>query len=141
MIVRKTVVVRRPVDVAFRLFTEGMTSWWPLHEGYSFGGDRAKEIVLEGREGGRLYERFTDGEEHLIGVVTAYEPPARVAFTWGHRDPEGHTEVEVRFVPQGEGTRVELEHRGFDRLGERAGEVFRGYHRGWDVVLERFVRA
>ena len=34
-----------------------------LKEGFSFGRERAQEIYLETRQGGRFCERFTDGEE------------------------------------------------------------------------------
>lgn len=59
MTIRKTITVRRSVEDAFRIFTEEMQSWWPLHQGYSFDGQRADRIVLEARVGGRLYERFS----------------------------------------------------------------------------------
>jgi hypothetical protein len=59
------------------LFTDRIGEWWPLDEGYSFGGDRANEVFLEARVGGRLYERYTDGEEFDIGRVTDCEAPGR----------------------------------------------------------------
>ncbi len=33
-----------------------------------------------------MFERFTDGEEFDVGVVSAYDPPARVQFTWKQPD-------------------------------------------------------
>lgn len=101
MTVRKSVTVKRPLADAFSLFTEQIGSWWPLKEGFSFGGERAKEIYLETRQGGRFYERFTDGEEYVVGHVTACEPPRRIVFTWEYPDWEGPTEVEVRFAVEG----------------------------------------
>ena len=83
MTVRKSIHVKRPVERTFRLFTEEIGKWWPLKEGFSFGGARAAEIFLEGREGGRFFERFADGEEFDVGVVTTYAPPARIVFTSG----------------------------------------------------------
>ena len=59
---RRGAVAGSPED-AFDLFTAGIGQWWPLKEGYSFGGDRAPEIVLEAAPGGRFYERFVDGDE------------------------------------------------------------------------------
>jgi len=42
----------------------------------------------------------------------------RFVLAWKpHSRPVPPTEVEVRFVPDGEGTRVELEHRGWERVG------------------------
>jgi uncharacterized protein YndB with AHSA1/START domain len=68
--------------------------------------------------------------------VTAWDPPRRVAFTWhpGHSEAEA-MDVEVRFTAEGEGTRVDLEHRGFERLGKMAKRAHRGYPMGWDYVL------
>jgi uncharacterized protein YndB with AHSA1/START domain len=52
MTIRKSIHVRRPVERTFRLFTEDIGKWWPLKEGFSFGGDRAAGIFIEGREAG-----------------------------------------------------------------------------------------
>jgi hypothetical protein len=47
----------------------------------------------------------------------------------------------VRFVPDGDGSRVELEHRGWERLGEAAAEAREGYDTGWDTVLGLYASA
>jgi hypothetical protein len=44
----------------------------------------------------------------------------------------------VRFAPEGEGTRVELEHRGWEKSG--AGERS-SYDGGWEYVLRKFAEA
>jgi hypothetical protein len=49
------------------------------------------------------------------------------------------TEVEVRFSPEGPGARVELEHRGWDRIEDPSDR--NGYAGGWDAVLAPFVEA
>jgi hypothetical protein len=41
----------------------------------------------------------------------------------------------VRFAPSGARTRVELEHRGFERLGALGRRARRGYPIGWAYVL------
>lgn len=123
---------------AFRLFTYGIHEWWPLEEGYSYGADRAKEVHLEPRVGGRFYERFVDGDEFEVGRVTICEPPDRIVFTW--RDPDWvvETEVEVTFVPEGDGTQVSLSHRGFDRLGPGWEGIAAQWAGGWPRVIEAF---
>ena len=141
MTIRKSVHVKRPIDRTFRLFTEGIGKWWPLKEGFSFGRERAGEIFLEGREGGRFFERFTDGEEFDVGVVTAYAPPTRIVFTWKDPSWEAETEVEVRFSAEAGGTRVDLEHRGWERAGAKAKTLRDGYNGGWEKVLGSFVAA
>ena len=137
MTIRKSIHVRRAVDDAFRLFTAEMGRWWPLREGFTHGGERAHEIFLEGRVGGRFYERYRDGEELEIGRVSAWEPPARVVFSWRAPAWEGATEVEVRFAADGDGTRVELEHRGFE-VGPNATAAGKRFAGGWDTVLARY---
>ena len=136
MTINKSIHVERPVDHAFRLFTDEIGKWWPLKQGFSFGRERAGEIFLEGRKGGRFFERFTDGEEFDVGVVTVYAPPSRIVFTWKAPDWQAPTEVEVRFSPERGGTRIDLEHRGWEGAAPRT--VRDGYHGGWDVVLGRF---
>jgi len=138
MTIRKSIHVKHDHNAAFRLFTAGIGSWWPLGEGLSFGGDRAREIFIEGWVGGRFFERFSDGEEFVVGKVTAYEPPARVAFTWRQPDWETDTEVEVRSAPEARGTRVTLEHRGWEALGAGGGKPRGNYDGGWDLALSRY---
>ncbi|HLK11562.1 MAG TPA: SRPBCC domain-containing protein [Candidatus Binatia bacterium] len=139
MTIRKTMHVKRPVETTFRLFTDGIGRWWPLKEGFSFGGKRAGEIFLEGRVGGRFFERFADGEECEIGVVTACAPPERIVFTFKAPSWEGPTEVEVRFVAERDGTRVELEHRGWEHAGAAARAARDAFAGGWEKVLGAFV--
>jgi uncharacterized protein YndB with AHSA1/START domain len=141
MTIKKSVHVKRPVDTTFRLFTDGIGKWWPLKEGFSFDTKRAAEIFLEGRLGGRFFERFSDGEEAEIGVVTAYAPPDRIVFTFKSPDWESPTEVEVRFSPESDGTRVDLEHRNWERAGAKAKGMRDAFNGGWERVLGSFVAA
>lgn len=141
MTIRKSVHVKRPVEKTFRLFTESIGKWWPLKEGFSFDAVRAADIFLEGRVGGRFFERFSDGEEFQIGVVTAYAPPDRIVFTFETPSWEGPTEVEVRFSPEADGTRVDLEHRGWEGAGAKAKQARDAYDGGWEKVLGSFVAA
>ena len=138
MTIRKSIFVKRPVERTFRLFTEHIGSWWPLKEGFSFDKERAAEIVLEGREGGRFFERFTDGEEFVIGTVTTYAPPECVVFTWAPPQWDAATEVEVRFSPEQDGTRVELEHRGWEQAGARARDMRDRFNGGWERIVAVF---
>jgi len=72
--------------------------------------------------------------------VLTWEPPARVVIAW-HVSPDtpAPTEVEVRFTPDGEGTRVDLEHRNWERAGEAGAGMRDGYDSGWDAVLAPYV--
>lgn len=136
--IRKAITVPVPPAEAFEAFTGRIGSWWPLAT-HSLGGERAATVVIEGRVDGRVYE-LTDGEERDWGRVLAWEPPHRLVLEWHvNRDRPAPTEVEVRFSAEGDGTRVELEHRAWERLGEQASEASEGYRGGWDVVLGRYV--
>ena len=128
--IRKEVVVDfEPAD-AFDLFTTRIASWWPVGT-HSYGGDEVKDVVLEPRVGGRLYEVTETGEQDW-GRVTVWYPPRRLLLEWLIGDARG-TEVEVTFTGEGPGSRVVLEHRGFDSAEPRG-----RYDSGWDVVLAPF---
>ena len=139
MTIRKSIHVKRSVEDSFRLFTRDIGKWWPLKQGFSFGGERADQIHLEPRQGGRFFERFTDGEEYQVGTVTACTPPSHVVFSWKAPSWDAPTEVEVRFTAEGDGTRVDVEHRGWERTG--AEKESGGYDKGWDTVLARYAAA
>jgi uncharacterized protein YndB with AHSA1/START domain len=138
IVVRESVLAELSLEHAFGLFTDGINQWWPLEEGYSFGGDRAREVHLEPWVGGRLYERWADGEEFQTGRVLECDRPHRIVFTWRDKHERGETEVEVGFTPEGDGTRVTVEHRGFERLGPGGEDLAARYAGGWPRVLQAF---
>ena len=81
IVVRESVLAELPLEHAFALFTEGINEWWPLEEGYSFGGDRAREVHLEPWVGGRLFERWVmetssrrDGSSSVTGRIGSSSP-------------------------------------------------------------------
>src|SRR5215813_3581370 len=129
MTIRKSIFVARQPEVSFRVFCEEITQWWPG----GFGGKDAK-LYLDREVGGRFYERRTDGSEYEIGKITAYQPPARVAFTWRAPSWDTTTQVEIRFAPEGDGTRVELEHSGWEQ-DAKARDARKSYASGWDLIL------
>jgi uncharacterized protein YndB with AHSA1/START domain len=135
MTIHKSIRVERPPATAFKAFCEEIGQWWP--KGPSFDGKDLADMCIEGRIGGRFYERYSDGTEYDIGQVTAYQPPGRVAFTWRAPSWEVATQVEVRFIADGAGTRVELEHSGWDQA-EKLRDTRKGYDGGWDVMLGHY---
>jgi len=78
---RKTITVAAPREVAFRVFTQGMTTWWPLAT-HKIGKAPAVQAVLEPRVGGRWYEKGDDGSECDGGRVLAWDPPAGLSLDW-----------------------------------------------------------
>jgi uncharacterized protein YndB with AHSA1/START domain len=144
--IRKSVTVDCSVEHAWETFTQRIHEWWPLEvHSIQAGEDRGrpKTLKLEGERGGRVYEVTTDGEELTWAEITAWEQPTRLVLAWNpSRDQtEPRTEIEVRFTAEDGATRVDLEHRGWERLGERGAEVRSGYDQGWPPVLERFREA
>jgi len=138
---RKTITVARPPEVAFRVFTEGLASWWPART-HSVGHERVDTIVLEGHVGGRFYERLDDGTEHEWGEITTWDPPGRLGMTWhAGRGPETAQQLEIRFVAEGDGTRVELEQTGWEVLGDEAEATRANYASGWTGVLGQYADA
>jgi Activator of Hsp90 ATPase homolog 1-like protein len=127
--VRKSVTVQASVDKAFRVFTEGIDTWWPRT--HHIGKSPMTKGVIEGFAGGRCYSEQADGTDCDWGKILVWEPPSRfvmawqVTHTWGYEpDLAKASEVEVRFTPEPDGsTRVDLEHRYFERHGE-----------GWEVM-------
>ncbi len=139
--VRRSVAVRRPLEDAFRLFTEGIGTWWPF-ETHSIGADEVETAVFEPRVGGELYEQQHDGTRAHWATVLAWEPPHRIVLEWKvNPKAVAATELEIRFTADGDGTRVDLEHRGWERLGEAAEEDRASYADGWKFVLGRYEEA
>jgi uncharacterized protein YndB with AHSA1/START domain len=140
--IRQSVRVRRPIEAAFDFFTRDIGAWWPVETHHARG--QVVGVVFEGRLGGRIYERCADGATADWGHVIRWEPPRRVAFTWlpslrGGSEP---TEVDVRFIAETPGvTLVELEHRGWERLGDQGPQTRASYLNGWPGVIRRFALA
>ena len=67
-----------PVDHAFSVWTTDIGIWWPSDHTVS-GAPSA--VVIDGRVGGRIFERARDGVEHDWGVVTAWDPPLASAIS------------------------------------------------------------
>jgi uncharacterized protein YndB with AHSA1/START domain len=142
--IRKSAVVPAPPERAFEIFTAELASWWPLQT-HSVGGmndNPVETAVLEGRVGGRLYERMADGTEADWAEVTSWEPPRRLALAWKvNPDWPAPTEIEVVFTPESDGTRVDLEHRGWERIGDLAEAAHENYAGGWETVFGCYVDA
>ena len=121
--VSTAVDVDAPIEHAFRVFTEGIGTWWdPGH--HIIDGELA-EMVFEPRVGGYIIDRTVEGSECRWSRVLAYEPPDRVVFSWDinpewklETDPAKTSEIEVTFTADGpERTHVVLLHRNLDRHG------------------------
>jgi uncharacterized protein YndB with AHSA1/START domain len=129
------------VEHAFSVWTSGISAWWPPD--HTVTGRAGLAIVLQGGVGGRIYERTPEGVEHDWGQVTVWEPPTQLAYLWHlRRDRADATEVEIRFLAQDDtSTRVEIEHRGWERLGSEADEWRTRNQAGWQGLLPHYIAA
>jgi len=140
--VRKSLRVDARPEHAFEVFTSGLGRWWPPDHG--IGKTPRKAMAMETRLGGRWYELAQDGTETNVGKIVVWEPPRRFVMTWDINsqwkpDTTVSSEVEVQFIADGSATRVELEHRKFERLGAEGGEKMRkDVDGGWPGLLELF---
>jgi len=143
--VRQSTIVRSDVDHTFEAFVRLIGAWWPV-EPLSNGGARVRDVTVEQRLGGRVYETWDDGTTVDWGEVVAWAPPGRLVMSW--LNTPAPTEVELAFTALGPGiTRVAVEHRGWEHLtaeqlgedcAEPGGYLAGSYSRGWQLVLERF---
>src|SRR5215471_10269315 len=123
--VRKTIHVKASAAHAFEVFTAGLGRWWPSNHG--IGKKPIKTVAIEAHLDGRWYELSEDGTRTDVGRIIVWEPPQRFVMTWDINsewkpDTSVSSEVEVKFIPDGaDATRVELEHRKFERLGAEGG--------------------
>lgn len=145
--VRKTISVAAPQDLAWRVFTEQIGTWWPLAR-FKIGKVNAVDAVIEPRVGGRWYECGEDGSTCDWGSVLAWEPTSRLLLSWDitadwQYDPALKTELEIRFIAEGtRATRVELEHRKLDRYGARRDQMREIFDKtgDWGQLLALFAR-
>jgi uncharacterized protein YndB with AHSA1/START domain len=93
--------------------------------------------VLDPRPGGEF--TLDINGVPVRGRYLDVDPPRRLVISWGHagsqRLPPGASTVEVTLTPEGEGTTVQIVHRGLP-----APETHR-HALGWAHFLERLVSA
>jgi uncharacterized protein YndB with AHSA1/START domain len=146
--VRQAVHVRGELEHTFKTFVGRMRAWWPV-DPFSAGKQRVKQITLEPREGGRVYETWDDGTTVDWGELLVWDPPNRLVMTWS--ETPRPTEVELSFTVLGPAlTRVTVVHRGWEKLTEEelrrdcalpGGYRSGGYSVGWRQILDRLADA
>ena len=145
-VVRHQIVVDIAIERAFAVFVERFGDFKPPE--HNLLGAELAETRFEPKVGGHIFDRAADGSECRWARVLAYEPPDLVVFSWDispqwqlESDERNASEVEVRFIAETPArTRLELEHRHFDRHGP-GGESLRGAvdgDAGWPLYLARY---
>ena len=119
----------------FHAFTKEVGQWWRPNGLFRFTSRGAGTLAFEPWLGGRLTETQRAGDVFEIGRIKVWRPPDRLVFTWRQASftPDQETEVHVGFEAAGEGTRVTVEHLGWDTVP--SGHVAR--HRFPDAVFLR----
>ncbi|HEY5945865.1 MAG TPA: SRPBCC family protein [Kofleriaceae bacterium] len=144
MKITKQLIVEAPIEKAFRVFTQKMSTWWP--KVHHIGTSPLKDAVVEPKVDGRWYEVGEDGSECDWGRVLEWDPPNRLVLNWQLNfeykfDPTLRSEVEVKFTALSPTrTQVDFEHRDLDKLGKSPTAV-NDMDRGWAMILDLFVTA
>lgn len=146
--VRQSTMVRSDPRHTFDTFVATIGAWW-LAVPFSAGQDQVRDVTVEPRAGGRVYETWADGTERDWGELLAWEPPERFVMTWTQTPVP--TEVELCFTGLGPAlTRVTVEHRGWEAMTDEqlardcalpGGYASGGYSAGWTAILDRFAAA
>jgi uncharacterized protein YndB with AHSA1/START domain len=128
--------IRATPETVFEFFTDArkLTRWL------------AAEATLDPRPGGVCHQEHpangdgSGGTYHMRGEFLEVSRPGRVVFTWGFTNPDvgvppGSSVVDVTLTPEGDGTRLRLEHRDLP-----AAEI-ESHAGGWTGMLERLATA
>jgi uncharacterized protein YndB with AHSA1/START domain len=110
--------VNVPATRAFAAFTGEIGEWWQPNDLFRFTDRTRGRLAFEPDPPQRLVEVGSDGERFEIGAVTLWDPPRHLVFSWRQSGfPEGQsTQVSVRFDALEDGTRVTVEHFGWDGI-------------------------
>ena len=140
-IVTESVTVKAPIEKVFAAYVERIDEWWPRRTDnfrFTFAPSDVDplHIRFEPQAGGRLYETFANGDEFVIGRITDYQPPQRLAYTWQDPDWPAETLVEIEFAQSGDQTTLSLRHSGFEKLD--APGMAAGYQQGSKEIYAIF---
>ena len=138
----KTIDVPCSREKAFGIFVNGMGDWWPLDKrsmSMMHGGQPAKSLRVDPRQGGRIVETGHDDTEYHWGTIRTFDPHGLIGMDF-HMGlpPENASLVEVRFTALDEArTRVELSHGNWEVFGDMAEMMRGGYGSGWAIIFEQ----
>ncbi|MCU1400790.1 MAG: hypothetical protein JWN62_3899 [Acidimicrobiales bacterium] len=129
--IRREVIVATDVQSAFGWFTSHIGAWWPVGELSVHGAESSVAF-----EGDLLVERH-GAARAVWAEVVRWDPPAALELAWHPGRTDGVvTDVRITFESAGNGTRVTVEHSGWERTA--APEAVRDeYGHGWPMVLEQ----
>jgi len=114
-----TTVVPVDRDTAFQIFTDDVDVWWKRGLRYRPTVREDGRMRFEPGPAGRLVEMYESNDSTFeIGRILVWEPGNRLIFDWRATEfgADEKTVVEVRFEPDAEGTRVTVEHSGWNAI-------------------------
>lgn len=101
-----------------------------------------KGVLLHSRQGGQFYEPWTDRHGRLHntrGVVTAIENRVRLQFDWQDESWPKPTRVEFLLSQADGGTRVYVQHSGWEIFPDDQRKALVDDHRvGWREIMDNF---
>jgi uncharacterized protein YndB with AHSA1/START domain len=128
--IRKEILIPQPPEQVWQALTDPAEL-----AGWMFPND------IEPRVGHRFTFRVPANPKAGFDGLTVHcevlecDPPARLVFSWSAGAPVDNTQVSFRLEPDGTGTRLFLEHSGFDLTHLRGGQAFKGAEFGWTKML------
>ncbi|MCW1933884.1 SRPBCC domain-containing protein [Pararhodobacter zhoushanensis] len=126
--ITRSVHVPLSPEAAFDLFTTGFAHWWPRE--HCFCGEAALDRVFVDLNAGTWGEVTQAGETLLWGEILHAERPSHLSLSWQmdarispwvpEPDPARASLIDLRIVPEGDGSTLSLTHHSFDRHGDGA---------------------
>jgi len=143
--IKKKILVDTPLKKSFKVFVNELGNWWP--KAYTWSKDELVALRVNPTTNGFFTEIGPYGFQCDWGRITKITAD-QLIFCWQinpDRSPEPNpdkaSEVEISFNEENGCTTIILEHRYFDRHGEK-GEAYRrsmDSPEGWDYILASFV--
>ena len=139
-VVEKSVTVSVPVERAFEVFTAEIGTWWPLRT-HAVDTERSETVVMEGRVGGKALRAHAVRRGARLGHARRLgaAQPHRLLLAPRSRRKRPPRRSRSPSSPEGDGTRVDIRHYGWERLGDRLEDAIASYTEGWDKVIGRYV--
>ncbi len=102
----------------FEAFTGEIDQWWQHNSLFRLSRGRPGTLSFVPGPTGRLVEVKPDGREFVVGEVRTWDPPHCLVLSWREEvfDDDQETELHVRFEAVDGGTRVTVEHYGWDGI-------------------------
>ena len=128
-----TYEVPLPRDIAFDLFTRHFHRWWPLALSHTGLDDTVAPIEPIP---GTALTVGAGSQAQRFGVITRVAEPELIEWSsWFRQRPERATTVRVNFVEVEYGTRLVIEHIGWNELNANHRERFND----WPLILWHFI--